>query len=53
MDNSYFVYSAVGENLTIERFHVCTWEFSDNSTLVEFGCEITSESLTNKNTLNV
>jgi len=53
MDNSYFVYTSAGENITIERFHVCTWEFSNNSTLVEFGCEITSESLVNKNSIDI
>lgn len=53
MDNSYFIYTAAGENITIERFHVCTWEFSNNSTLVEFGCEITSESISDKNNVKV
>lgn len=53
MDNSYFVYTAAGENVFIERFHICTWEFSNDTTLVEFGCEVTSESIINKNTVNI
>ena len=38
MDNSYFVYAE--NDIKIERFHICTWEFSNNKTLVEFGCEV-------------
>jgi hypothetical protein len=53
MDNSYFVYTTPGESLNIERFHICTWEFSNNSNLVEFGCEITSESVANKNVIEI
>jgi hypothetical protein len=53
MDNSYFVYTAAAQNICIERFHVCTWEFSNSSTLVEFGCEISSQSIRDKNRLEV
>ena len=53
MDNSYFVYTAAGLNITIERFHICTWEFSNNSTLVEFGCEILSDSIMGRNMLEM
>lgn len=53
MDNSYFVYTSSDIDITIERFHVCTWEFSNNSTLVEFGCEISSDSIVGKETLEI
>lgn len=40
MDNSYFICTKKDVQINIERFHLCTWEFKDNSSLVEFGCEI-------------
>jgi hypothetical protein len=43
MDNAYFIYS--DENLSIERFHLCTWEFKNSSALIEIGCEISASSL--------
>lgn len=45
MDNSFFVFTNKQSNLEIKRFHICTWEFQNNSCLVEFGVEITKESL--------
>lgn len=43
MENSFFIYS--NQNLDIERFHLCTWEFKNGSALMEIGCEISSENL--------
>jgi hypothetical protein len=48
MDNSYFIFTEKDQSLEIERFHICTWEFRDNTSLVEFGLEITSSSITGK-----
>jgi hypothetical protein len=48
MDNSYFIYTSQNEHIEIERFHICTWEFNNNSSLIEFGCEITCDSITDK-----
>src|SRR6476469_6245431 len=45
MDSSIFIYSA--QNLEIERFHLCSWEFQNESCLLEIGCEISAENLTN------
>lgn len=45
MENSYFIYTDLHNQVIIERFHICTWEFSDNSSLVEFGFEISKESI--------
>jgi hypothetical protein len=45
MDNSFFVYS--NELLEIERFHICSWEFTNGSALLEIGCEISSQNLPN------
>lgn len=47
MDNSYFIYS--NQNLEIERFHLCSWEFKNGSALMEIGCEVSSETIS-KNT---
>jgi hypothetical protein len=46
MENAYFLIS--DDNLKIERFHLCTWEFNNSSSLLEIGCEIASESLPNE-----
>lgn len=40
MENNYFVLIDKKSKITLERFHVCTWEFSNNSALIEFGGEI-------------
>jgi lipid-A-disaccharide synthase-like uncharacterized protein len=51
MDNSYFVYAE--NEIKMHRFHVCTWEFSNNKTLVEFGCEISSASIGTSDSLEI
>ena len=48
MDNSIFIYTDKNDKLELERFHNCTWEFKDDSALVEFGFEVRSDSLQNK-----
>ena len=53
MDKSYFIYTSQGENLCIERFHICTWEFSNGGSLVEFGIEIRSDSILQKDNLSL
>jgi hypothetical protein len=53
MESSYFIYTTEKQNLQIKRFHICTWEFANNSTLIEFGVEITSESLPATDQLNL
>lgn len=44
MDNSFFIFTDKNNNLLLERFHICTWEFN-NSSLVEFGFEISQDSI--------
>lgn len=45
MENSFFIFTDKGRPIEIERFHTCTWEFENNSSLVEFGFEISKDSL--------
>lgn len=45
MDNSFFVFTNKKSTVDIERFHICTWEFHNNTSLVEFGIEISKDSL--------
>jgi hypothetical protein len=45
MENSYFIFSDINQNIKIERFHICTWEFQNNTSFIEFGCEISKNSL--------
>ena len=40
MENSFFIFSEKSSALILERFHICTWEFKNNSALIEFGGEI-------------
>jgi len=42
MDCNFFVLKDKAQSIEIERFHICTWEFRDNSALLELGCEINS-----------
>lgn len=44
MDNSYYILSK--EQVSIERLHICTWEFSEESSFIEFGLEFSYESFT-------
>lgn len=48
MENSFFVYTDKDKPVRLERFHVCTWEFNNNSSLVEFGFEISKDSIIEK-----
>lgn len=40
MDNSYFVFKDKGTPIEIVRFHICSWEFKNETALIEFGYEI-------------
>ena len=40
MDNSYFIFTNKLTPVTVHRFHLCTWEFKNDTALIEFGCEI-------------
>lgn len=51
MDNSYFIYPNNSDEINIDRFHLCTWEFDNNSSLIEFGIEISKESINGKTTI--
>lgn len=44
MDNSFFLRSKQS-SIEIEKFQICTWEFNNNNSLIEFGIEIKSEGL--------
>lgn len=37
MDNAYYILAK--KQISIERFHICTWEFPNESSYVEFGLE--------------
>lgn len=45
MENSFFIFTDKAKPIVIERFHTCTWEFDNDSSLVEFGFEISKDSL--------
>lgn len=49
MENSFFIYSKKGSSIQLERLHICTWEFNNNTSLVEFGFEISKESIKDDN----
>jgi hypothetical protein len=53
MDNSYFIYNNADKTLDIERFHICTWEFRNNSTLIEFGAEIFAYSIRGQESVSI
>lgn len=40
MENSFFVLSDGDNTTTIERFHICTWDFTDKNSFIELGFEI-------------
>ncbi len=40
MENNYFIFTEKNIEIELERFHICTWEFKNDSALIEFGGEI-------------
>jgi hypothetical protein len=44
MDNSFFLRSN-NSSVEIEKFQICTWEFNNNNSLIEFGIEIKSGTI--------
>jgi hypothetical protein len=46
MENTFFISGK--EKIKIDRFHICSWEFNDNQSLLEFGSEINTSSLVGK-----
>lgn len=40
MENNYFIFTEKDKEIELERFHICTWEFKNDSALIEFGGEI-------------
>lgn len=45
MENSFYIFSESNPKLEIERFHICSWDFRDKTSLLEFGIEIKNESI--------
>lgn len=45
MDNAYYIFAK--SQIDIERLHICTWEFSSESSYIEFGVEFSYESFKN------
>jgi hypothetical protein len=45
MENAFFIFTEQNNEIQIERFHICSWEFSNHSSLVEFGFEISKETI--------
>ena len=50
MNNSYYILAK--EVIQIERLHICTWEFPNADSYIEFGMEFSYRSFTN-DTLNI
>ena len=45
MDNAYYILAK--DHVSIERLHICTWEFPRGSSFIEFGLEFSYESIVN------
>lgn len=52
MENSFFIFTDK-EKIEIERFHICTWEFKNSKPLIEFGAEISKNSIPTGDTLSL
>ena len=50
MENSFFIFTDK-EEIVIERFHICTWEFKSSKPLIEFGAEISKSSIKDEESL--
>jgi len=47
MYTSYFILSEKSNSIAIERLHICTWEFDNNTSLIEFGFEVKLKEIKN------
>jgi len=45
MENNLFVYTKKDTKLAFERFHICTWEFKNDTSMIEIGGEIINDNL--------
>lgn len=52
MENSFFIFTDDRE-IIIERFHICTWEFNNSNPLIEFGAEISKNSIQEEDSLSL
>lgn len=46
MNNAYYILAK--KAIQIERLHICTWEFPDTDSYIEFGIEFSYEYFENK-----
>ncbi|WCL51025.1 hypothetical protein [Leptospira sp. GIMC2001] len=53
MENNFFVFTEADLNITFDRFHICTWEFINNSALIEFGGEINNFNQITKDQITI
>jgi len=45
MDNSFFLRSRGNKPIEIQKFQICSWEFSNKNSLIEFGIEMNAKSI--------
>jgi len=50
MDNTYYILA--NKEMTIDRFHICTWELPRESSYIEFGLEFSIDMFNNTNTID-
>lgn len=53
MENSFYIFSESNPNLVIERFHICSWDFRNKTSLLEFGIEIKNDAILVKETFEI
>lgn len=51
MDNSFYILAR--DKMCFERLHICTWEFPNESSYIEFGMEFSNESFGISKTLEL
>lgn len=52
MNNSFFIRSEQ-EGIVLNKLQICTWDFSKNNSLIEFGFEINSDCLSDFQEINL
>lgn len=53
MDNNYFFFFAKNTELDFEKIHICSWEFKNNSAIIEFGGEISNPLHTDEDEITI
>ena len=52
MENNLFIYTEKNSQIEFDRFHICTWEFNNSTSLIEIGGELLNKGFDDKENIH-